>query len=78
MSILTYQAEFIFARPGCLIGILLKWNRNSVNSGYLINHLSRSMNWAQFKDSFSYMCLAGAVLAFWSLTQEVSGSNTLL
>ena len=31
------------------------------------------MNWAQFKDPVSHMCLAGAVAAFWSLTQEVTG-----
>ena len=33
------------------------------------------MNWAQFKDSVSHVCLAGAVEASWSLTQEVPGSN---
>ena len=33
------------------------------------------MNWAQFKDPVSHMCLAGAVVASWSLTQEVAGSN---
>ena len=33
------------------------------------------MNWAQFKDltSVSHMCLAGAVKASWSLTQEMTG-----
>ena len=31
------------------------------------------MNWDQFKDPVSHMCLAGAVVAFWSLTQEVAG-----
>ena len=30
------------------------------------------MNWGQFKDLVSHMCLAGAVLACWSLTQEVA------
>ena len=35
------------------------------------------MNWAQFKDPVSYMCLAGAVVASWSLTQEVTGSSPL-
>ena len=29
----------------------------------------------QFKDPDSYMCLAGAVVASWSLAQEVAGSN---
>ena len=33
------------------------------------------MNWSQFKDPVSYMCLAGAVVASWSPTQEVAGSN---
>ena len=46
---------------------------NSVNSVKLINHLS--MNWAQFKDPISHTCLAGAVVACWSLTQEVAGSS---
>ena len=31
------------------------------------------MNWAQFKDPVSHMCLVGAVVASWSLTQEVEG-----
>ena len=42
---------------------------NSANSGNLINHWS--LNWADFKD----VCLAGAVVASWSLTQEVAGSS---
>ena len=33
------------------------------------------MNWAQFKDPVSHICLAGAVVASWSLTQEVAGSD---
>ena len=33
------------------------------------------MNWAEFKDPVSHMCLAGAVVASWSLTQEVAGSS---
>ena len=40
-------------------------------SANLINHIS--MNWAQFKDPVSHMCLAGAVVACWSLTQEMAG-----
>ena len=44
---------------------------NSVNSEKLINHWS--MNWAQFKDPISHMCLAGTVVACWSLTQEMPG-----
>ena len=31
------------------------------------------MNWGQFKDLVSHMCLAGTVVASWSLTQEVAG-----
>ena len=41
---------------------------NSVN---LINHCS--MNWDQFKDPVSHICLAGDVVASRSLTQEVAG-----
>ena len=33
------------------------------------------MNWGQFKDSVSHLCLAAAVVASWSLTQEVAGLN---
>ena len=53
-----------------------KWNRysvNSVNLGNLINHCS--INHDQFKDPVCYLCLAGAVVASWSLTQEVAGSK---
>ena len=45
----------------CLdIGVFPKWGRPF-------------MNWAQFKDQVSHMYLAGAVVALWSLTQEVAG-----
>ena len=53
-----------------------KWIRiavNSANLGNLKNHWS--FNWAQFKDPVSHMCLAGAVVESWSITQEVAGSN---
>ena len=33
------------------------------------------MNWAQLKDLVSHMCIAGAVVTSWSLTQEVAGSS---
>ena len=33
------------------------------------------MNWGQFKDHVSHICLAGAVVASWSLTQQVAGLN---
>ena len=33
------------------------------------------MNWDQLKDHVSYICLAGAVVASWSHTQEVAGSS---
>ena len=33
------------------------------------------MNWRQFKDPVSHVCLAGTVVASWSLTQEVLGLN---
>ena len=46
--------------------------QNTANSGNRINHWS--MNWRQFKDHVSHMCLAGAVVASWSLMQEVAGS----
>ena len=34
------------------------------------------MNWGQFEDPISHMPLAGAMVASWSLTQEVTGSNS--
>ena len=33
------------------------------------------MNWSEFKDPVSLLCLAGAVVTSWSLTQEVAGSS---
>ena len=34
------------------------------------------MIWSQFKDPVSHMCLAAAVVASWSITQNVAGSNS--
>ena len=34
------------------------------------------MNWAEFKYPVSHVCLAGAMVASWTLTQEVAGSST--
>ena len=34
------------------------------------------MNWAQFKDPVSHICLPGAVVACSFVTQEVAGLNT--
>ena len=34
------------------------------------------MNWSQFNDPASHICLAGAVVSSWSLTQEVAGSSS--
>ena len=33
------------------------------------------MNWVQFKDPVFNTCLAVVVVASWSITQEVTGSN---
>ena len=33
------------------------------------------MNWSQFQDPVSDMCLADTLVASWSLTQEVAGLN---
>ena len=33
------------------------------------------MNWAQFRDPVFHMCLVGAVVACWFVTQDVAGSN---
>ena len=33
------------------------------------------MNWAKFKDRVSHVCLAGAVVALWFPTQNVTGST---
>ena len=37
-----------------------------------------SMNWAQFKDPVSHMCLAGTVVVSWSLTQEFPGLSPFI
>ena len=39
-----------------------------MNSENLLNDCS--MNWVQFKDATSHMCLAGAAIASWSLTHK--------
>ena len=33
------------------------------------------MNWTQFTDPVSHMYFAGTVVASWSLTQDMAGSN---
>ena len=33
------------------------------------------MNQGQFKDFISHMCFADALVAFWSLKQEMAGSS---
>ena len=43
-------------------------------SGNLMNQAN--MNLSQFTDLVSYMCLAGYVVASWSLTQEMAGSSS--
>ena len=35
------------------------------------------MNWAQFIKDLCYLCLAGPMVASWSLTKDVAGSNKL-
>ena len=45
-----------------------------MNSDNLINHWS--MNWAQFKDPVSHVCLSGTVVACWFVAQKVVGLNT--
>ena len=36
------------------------------------------MNQGQFNDPVPHMCLAGAVVASWSLTQEMAGLNPFI
>ena len=33
------------------------------------------MNWNQFREPFSHMCLTGTVATAWSLAQEVASSS---
>ena len=49
---------------------------NSENSENLIN--CSSMNWGQLKGPLCYLCLTGAVVASWFLTQGEEGWNSLL
>ena len=62
------QLEFFLNGTGLSFNSVI-----SGNSGNLINHWS--MNWTQFKDPATHTCLAGAMVASWSLTQEVAGLN---
>ena len=59
--VLSYTMEFFLNRT--------KFQLNQANLGKLINHWS--MNWAQFKDPVSHMCLAGAVITCWPLTTDL-------
>ena len=36
------------------------------------------MNWNKFKDPIPHICLAGAVVVSWPLTQEIAGSNPII
>ena len=36
------------------------------------------MNWGQFKDPVSHICLATVVVASWCRTQEIPGSNPFI
>ena len=47
-----------------------KWRRTFTEFRETDNHWG--MNWAWFKDPAYHMCLAGIVVASWSLTQEVA------
>ena len=69
MSFSHEQIEFF------LNGIEVPLNSmDSTSLGNLIiNHCS--MNCAQFRDPASHVCLAGTVVASWSLTQEVAASS---
>ena len=72
----TLQQNYDKGKYDRSIGVFPKWIRNSVNSansGNLINHWST--NWAQFIDPDSHLCLAGTMIASWSLTEEVAGSS---
>ena len=61
-------------------GVFPKLNRTFIEfsdfSEFGKSDKSLKMNWAQFKDPASYRCLAGAVVASQSLTQEVAGLST--
>ena len=65
------QLEFFLNRTGLSFNSVI-----SGNSRNLINHWS--MNWTQFKDPATHTCLGGAVVASWSLTQEVASSFTVV
>ena len=56
------------------IWVFLKWSRTFtefIEFRETDNHCS--MNWARFEDLVPHMCLAGAVVAWWYQSQEVTG-----
>ena len=65
-AFLLYNCNFPFPVTNLTATMEFSLNGNTMNSGNLINHWI--MNWAQFKDSISDMCLSGAMVASWSLT----------
>ena len=52
------------------IGVFPKWSLTFTE--FRENDNQISMKWVKFKVPVSHMCCAGAVVAFWPLTQEVA------
>ena len=74
---------FIEILVGCACTVALHMHldwllrlRQMADSGNLLNYLS--INSVEFKHPLSHTCLAGVVVASWSLTQEVASLNILL
>ena len=65
--------DFWECGDGRILEFFLNKAELSLNSGKLINH--QSMHWAQFIDPVSHMCLAGAVVASQTVTEEMAGSS---
>ena len=66
----------VFFRSIDLMEFFLNEAQILLNLGNQIDLNHRGMNWTQFKDPVSHMCLTGAVVPCWSLTQETAGSNS--
>ena len=57
-----------YGRGNVYSGVFPKWKVNSVNSANSMNLLKHE--WDHFKDVVSHLCLAGTVVASWSLTRD--------
>ena len=59
----------------CVIGVFPKWSRTFIKFSEFVESDKSLKQEQRWRDPVSHVCLAGAVVASLSLTQEVAGSS---